>query len=101
MHAGSLASPFLADRFDRKNTIILSVIGPTLQCASALDLSSLSTVHLFDTVRQNRGMFVVGRAVSGTSVRIASAVVPIYQPEITEPRIRGRLVSLQMVQYLR
>ncbi len=37
----------------------------------------------------------MGRIISGISVGIASAVVPIYQSEITEPRIRGRLVSLQ------
>ena len=40
-------------------------------------------------------MLVVGRIVSGISVGIASAIVPLYQSEITEPRIRGRLVSLQ------
>ena len=40
-------------------------------------------------------MLVVGRIISGLSVGIASAIVPLYQSEITEPRIRGRLVSLQ------
>ena len=40
-------------------------------------------------------MLVVGRIVSGLSVGIASAIVPLYQSEITEPRIRGRLVSMQ------
>ncbi|KAF8902979.1 general substrate transporter [Mucidula mucida] len=86
MPAGSLVGALmvtqLADRIGRKKTIILSgliwVIGSILQCASV-----------------NRGMLVVGRIISGISVGIASAVVPIYQSEITEPRIRGRLVSLQ------
>jgi len=44
---------------------------------------------------QNRGMLVVGRIISGISVGLSSAVVPIYQSEITAPRIRGRIVSLQ------
>ena len=40
-------------------------------------------------------MLVVGRVISGLSVGIASAIVPLYQSEITEPRIRGRIVSMQ------
>ncbi len=40
-------------------------------------------------------MLVVGRIISGLSVGIASAIVPLYQSEITEPRIRGRLVAMQ------
>ena len=40
-------------------------------------------------------MLVVGRIISGISVGLASAVVPIYQSEITAPAIRGRMVSLQ------
>ena len=40
-------------------------------------------------------MLVVGRIVAGLSVGISSAIVPVYQSEITAPAIRGRLVSLQ------
>ena len=40
-------------------------------------------------------MLVAGRVVSGLSVGIASATVPIYQSEITPPAIRGRLVAMQ------
>ncbi|KAI0737117.1 general substrate transporter [Daedaleopsis nitida] len=79
---GALAVSKLADVIGRKRTIILAgwiwVIGSILQCASV-----------------NRGMLVVGRIVSGLSVGIASAIVPLYQSEITAPSIRGRLVSLQ------
>lgn len=86
MPAGSLVGALLvtqlADRLGRKKTVILSgivwVIGAILQCASV-----------------NRGMLVVGRIIAGLSVGIASAVVPIYQSEITAPAIRGRMVSLQ------
>ncbi|KAF8328993.1 general substrate transporter [Amanita rubescens] len=79
---GALAVTQLADRIGRKPTIIISgifwVIGSILQCASV-----------------NRGMLVVGRIISGLAVGLASAVVPIYQAEITAPSIRGRMVSLQ------
>ncbi|KII90865.1 hypothetical protein PLICRDRAFT_548831 [Plicaturopsis crispa FD-325 SS-3] len=86
MPAGSLVGALLvtslADRIGRKKTVILAglvwVIGSILQCAAV-----------------NRGMLVVGRIVSGISVGLASAVVPIYQSEITAPAIRGRMVSLQ------
>lgn len=44
---------------------------------------------------QNRGMLVVGRIISGLSVGISSAIIPIYQSEVTAPAIRGRIVSLQ------
>ncbi|KAF8805033.1 general substrate transporter [Phlegmacium glaucopus] len=79
---GALAATQLADRIGRKRTVIIAgfiwVIGSILQCASV-----------------NRGMLVVGRIISGISVGLASAVVPIYQSEITAPAIRGRMVSLQ------
>ncbi|ESK88739.1 mfs glucose [Moniliophthora roreri MCA 2997] len=79
---GALAVTQLGDRLGRKKTIMLSaliwIIGSILQCAS-----------------QNRGMLVAGRVIGGISVGIVSAVVPIYQSEITPPAIRGRLVSLQ------
>jgi MFS family permease len=40
-------------------------------------------------------MLVAGRIISGISVGFASAIVPVYQSEITAPAIRGRVVSLQ------
>ena len=41
-------------------------------------------------------MLIVGRIISGIAAGLSSAVVPIYQSEITEPAIRGRIVSLQV-----
>jgi len=79
---GALMVGSLADRFGRKNTIILSgwiwVVGSILQAAC-----------------QDRAMLVVGRIISGLAVGLASATVPLYQAEITAPAIRGRLISLQ------
>ena len=86
MPAGSLSGALLvtklADVLGRRPTIIASawiwVIGSILQCAA-----------------QNRGMLVVGRIVSGISVGLASSCVPLYQSEITNHNIRGRIISLQ------
>ncbi|ESK86711.1 glucose transporter [Moniliophthora roreri MCA 2997] len=79
---GALAVTQLGDRLGRKKTIMVAalvwVVGCILQCAAV-----------------NRGMLVAGRVIAGASVGISSAVVPIYQSEITAPSIRGRLVSLQ------
>jgi MFS family permease len=44
---------------------------------------------------QSRGMLVAGRIISGISVGLSSAIVPIYQSEITAPAIRGRIIALQ------
>lgn len=46
-------------------------------------------------VAQDRGMLITGRVISGISVGIASTIIPLYQSEITESSIRGRLVSIQ------
>lgn len=79
---GALLVTKLADIFGRKPTIMSSawiwVVGSILQSAA-----------------QNRGMLVVGRVVSGISVGLASSCVPLYQSEITNHNIRGRMVSLQ------
>ncbi|KAF7973558.1 hypothetical protein HWV62_14932 [Athelia sp. TMB] len=79
---GSLAVMALGDRFGRKKIIIAAgmiwVIGSILQAASV-----------------NRAMLLIGRVISGFSVGLSSAIVPVYQSEITAPAIRGRIVSLQ------
>ncbi|EGN92513.1 hypothetical protein SERLA73DRAFT_191008 [Serpula lacrymans var. lacrymans S7.3] len=79
---GALMVTYLGDKIGRKKTVIVSgmiwVVGSILQCA-AID----------------RGMLCVGRVISGIAVGLASAVVPLYQSEVTAPAIRGRLVSFQ------
>ena len=39
-------------------------------------------------------MLVVGRAISGIAIGYASATVPLYLAEITQPHLRGRMVSI-------
>ena len=103
---GALAATQLADRIGRKKTIIIAgliwVIGSILQCASVVRSfiflpSSVyeSYKHYYLIIFKNRGMLVAGRIIAGISVGLSSAVVPIYQSEITAPAIRGRMVSLQ------
>ncbi|TCD66166.1 hypothetical protein EIP91_001720 [Steccherinum ochraceum] len=79
---GALVVSYLGDKIGRKKTIIISgwiwVIGSILQCASV-----------------NRGMLCAGRVISGISVGLASAAVPLYQSEVTAPAVRGRFVSMQ------
>lgn len=80
--AGAWLNSWMADYFGRKKVIqfasLLWVLGSTLQSAA----------HNIPTL-------VAGRVISGLSIGIESAVVPIYQSEITKPNIRGRIVSLQ------
>ena len=62
-----------------------------LQFATCYNIYLLQSIFIFE----NRDMLVVGRIISGISVGLASAVIPIYQSEITAPAIRGRIISLQ------
>jgi len=79
---GALLVTKLADVLGRRPTIMTSawiwVVGSIIQCAA-----------------QNRAMLVAGRVVSGMSIGLASSCVPLYQSEITNHNIRGRMVSLQ------
>lgn len=97
--AGALLVTYLGDKIGRKKTIIVAgiiwVIGSTLQCTSIVSVAHSLVNPFSGVILQNRNMLVVGRIVSGISVGISSAIVPIYQSEITVPAIRGRIVSLQ------
>jgi MFS family permease len=95
---GALFVTWLGDKIGRKKTITLAgmiwVLGSILQCASVVSVVS-SGGNLSLKSLQNRGMLVAGRIISGISIGLLSAIVPIYQSEITAPEIRGRIVSLQ------
>ncbi|KAH7040135.1 general substrate transporter [Microdochium trichocladiopsis] len=84
---GLVASPLssiLADRHGRKPVILLAdvlfVLGALCQAVSA-------------TV----GQMVLGRAVVGAAVGMSSFVTPLYISELAPARIRGRLVTLNVL----
>ncbi|GAA6022343.1 hypothetical protein JCM10207_003293 [Rhodosporidiobolus poonsookiae] len=81
---GALINSWLSDKIGRKKCIILSgwiwVLGCALQAGAV-----------------NIAMLVTGRVIAGIAVGIASAIVTVYQAEITRPSIRGRIVSIQQL----
>lgn len=82
--AGALISGYLADKISRKYSMLVGsvifIIGGILQ----------ATTNTF-------AQLYVGRVISGISVGILSAIVPLYQAEVSPKEIRGRLVSLQQL----
>lgn len=78
---GVLLTGMIADRFGRKKALIISSVLFTVSavgCALSSDFISL----------------VVYRIVGGIGIGVASVVAPMYISEISEPKYRGRLVSL-------
>lgn len=79
---GALIAPFLSDTYGRRLSIIISSgivfnIGNILQVAA-----------------YNNALLCVGRFVSGVSVGILSAIVPLYQAEASPKWVRGSVVYL-------
>ncbi|KAJ4305242.1 high affinity glucose transporter [Kalmusia sp. IMI 367209] len=79
---GSLASSFIADKLSRRTAI---------QIAALIWIIG----SIFQTAANGVALLCFGRVVSGISIGIASAIVPVYQSEIAPKEIRGRVVSLQ------
>ncbi|CAI6340409.1 unnamed protein product [Periconia digitata] len=79
---GALASSFIADRLSRRSAI---------QIAAAIWIVG----SIFQAASNGVALLCFGRVVSGISIGIASAMVPVYQSEIAPKEIRGRVVSLQ------
>ncbi|CDR44504.1 RHTO0S09e05094g1_1 [Rhodotorula toruloides] len=81
---GALINSYLSDKIGRKWCIIISgwvwVLGCIIQAASF-----------------NVRTLVAGRVVAGLAVGLGSAIVTIYQAEITRPAIRGRIVATQQL----
>ncbi|KAH3902691.1 sugar porter family MFS transporter SCDLUD_000275 [Saccharomycodes ludwigii] len=78
---GALSAPLIADNYGRRISILLStfivfIAGNTLQiCANGLAL------------------LCVGRVISGLAVGLISAVLPLYQAETVQKKIRGAIIS--------
>jgi sugar porter (SP) family MFS transporter len=80
--AGALVAGWLSDRFGRKRVLLLSAV-----------LFTVSAVWC--GMPSSADALVVARIVGGVGVGIASMVSPMYIAEVSPPRIRGRMVSLQ------
>ncbi|KAK6455669.1 high-affinity glucose transporter [Scheffersomyces xylosifermentans] len=77
---GALVAPLISDNYGRKFSIIISSgiifnVGNILQIAST-----------------NVTLLCIGRAISGASVGILSAIVPLYQAEASPKWVRGSVV---------
>ena len=81
---GALAAGPLSDRYGRKRLLLVA--------ASIFALSSLATA-----LPRNLVEFTGARVVAGTAIGIASMLAPLYIAEVSPPRIRGRLVSLNQL----
>jgi sugar porter (SP) family MFS transporter len=81
---GAAVSGKLADRFGRRNLIIA--------CAAVFFLGSFATA-----AAQSVYALMWGRVVIGLAIGAASFAVPLYISEISPPRVRGALVSLNQL----
>ena len=82
--AGALLAGALSDRFGRKNALRLAAL---LFLVSAIGTA----------LPRDLATFVVFRIVGGVGVGAASLLSPLYIAEVSPPRIRGRLVSLNQL----
>jgi len=78
---GALIAPWISDKYGRRPTIIFSTsiifsLGNSLQVGAS---------HL--------PLLVAGRVISGFSIGITSAVVPLYQAEAAQKNLRGAIIS--------
>lgn len=81
---GTAFAGSLSDRFGRKRVLIATAVLFTL---SAL-MSALTT---------NFSLFVVSRIIGGIAVGGAILIAPVYIAEISPPKLRGSLVSLNQL----
>ena len=79
---GAALAGMLSDRFGRKKVLLLSAV---LFTVSAVWCGLAVTV----------GQLIWARILGGMGIGIASMLSPLYIAEVSPPRLRGRLVSLQ------
>lgn len=77
---GALIAPLISDNYGRKFSIIVS---------SGLIFNAGNILQIAST---NVALLCVGRAISGVSVGILSAIVPLYQAEASPKWVRGSVV---------
>ncbi|CAN3376741.1 high glucose sensor Rgt2p [Diutina rugosa] len=77
---GAIGAPLWSDKYGRKNAIIMSAA-----CVFSIG-------NVVQTASYNIAMMCVGRFVSGLSVGVLSAVVPLYQAEASPKWVRGSIV---------
>ena len=78
---GAALSGWLADKFGRKNILIVTAF---LFLVSAIGSSVASSFTIF----------IIFRFMGGLAVGTAAMVVPLYISEVSPPQIRGRMVSM-------
>ncbi|KAG7884717.1 hypothetical protein KL938_001844 [Ogataea parapolymorpha] len=78
---GSLFAPVLSDRVGRRLSIV----------ASSTIMFSLGTI--LQLVSEGIPLLCVGRFVSGFGVGMISAIIPLYQAEVSPKWIRGSVIS--------
>jgi MFS transporter, SP family, sugar:H+ symporter len=82
--AGAFFAGTLADKFGRKNVLIVAAVAFMIS-AWGSGIAASST------------QFVFARVLGGLAVGAASIISPAYIGEIAPPHIRGRLISLQQL----
>jgi len=81
---GAAGASMIGDRYGRKKSLIASAI---LFALSALGAASANSIALFSAAR----------LVGGLAIGLASVLTPVYIAEISPPKNRGTLVSLNQL----
>jgi MFS family permease len=81
---GTAVAGYFSDRFGRKKVLIATAI-----LFAVTSLLSALTVHF--------SVFVISRIVAGIAVGGAILIAPVYIAEISPPKLRGSLVSLNQL----
>lgn len=79
---GSLAIWYTGDALGRKKTVFIGSVISVLGCALQAGAATI-------------GMMIAGRFIAGIAVGILSAIVPMYNSELSEAKYRGALAGLQ------